>query len=483
LDNTSGKISKLNGFREKANTLLAKYWFLINLLFIIGYSVYIIFKLLNGRKSFLYKNVDSAVTFSFVWFIVNLTGYGIILFSFFSKVKFKIRQFTVILFTGFLILIFGSLMGSDSGLNWEGSDVAVGNYISAEEGVRYGVFDLIKNWNDHLNPYNRNYSFGELSDSVRLFIEKYNLQGISFDKWKTTLDSSKYDLIVNNRPLIHPPLTPVAIALWLDVFPFGRWSAEMLMITFTLLSVLLVIFLAYRKGINNFSLMIILSLISSPVLIRFQSPSTDQMSMLMFSIPVFLFLLYPSKKFGTAFLYGIIYGLCFYTKFIVVLFIFVMIIFLFIYYKKLSFRFVLGFLLGLLVPVIIMTSLGYYFWLTLITGQILANINNANSDISILNLILKLLYYGPSFLLLFIYLMINSNKLNKNLLFFFIPVVISIFLTMAAAPAVWNRYLIHFMPSVLLFLLSINIQIEFKKRDLIISFLANLIFFQLNNYF
>jgi hypothetical protein len=483
LDRTTGKSSKLNSFREKANTLLAKYWFLINLLFILGYSSYIIIKFINGRKSFLYKNVDSVVTFSFVWFIVNLIGYGIILFPFFLKIKFKIRKFTVILFTGFLILIFGLLMGSDSGLNWEGSDVAVGNYISAEEGVKYGVFDLIKNWNDHINPYYKNYSFSELSDSVRLFIEEYNLQGISLDKWKTTLDSSKYDLIINNRPLIHPPLTPVAIALWLNIFPFGRWSAEMLMITFTLLSVLLVVFFAYKKGINNFGLMVILSLISSPVLIRFQSPSTDQMSMLMFTIPVFLFLLFPSGKFSLAFLYGIIYGLCFYTKFIIVLFIFVMIIFLCIYIKKLTFRFVLGFLLGLLVPVIIMTSLGYYFWLTIITGQILANINNANSDISILNLITKLLYYGPSFLLLFIYLIINSNKLDKDKLFFFIPVIISIFLTMAAAPAVWNRYLIHFMPSVLLFLLSINISIEFKKRDLLISFLANLVFFQLNNYF
>jgi 4-amino-4-deoxy-L-arabinose transferase-like glycosyltransferase len=229
--------------------------------------------------------------------------------------------------------------------------------------------------------------------------------------------------------------------------------------------------------------MIILSLITSPVLFRFHSPSTDQMSMIMFTIPIFLYIMFPSKKFGIAFLYGIIYGLSFYTKFMMGLFIFVLIICLFIYIKRLTFKFVLGFLIGLLVPVIIMTCLGYYFWLTIITGQILASTINSRSDISVINLMTKFFYYGPSFLLLFLYLLINSNKLNKDLLFFFIPSVISIFLIMVTAPADWNRYLIHYMPAILLFILSMNNNIELRRRDLLISFLANLVFFELNNYF
>jgi hypothetical protein len=54
---------------------------------------------------------------------------------------------------------------------------------------------------------------------------------------------------------------------------------------------------------------------------------------------------------------------------------------------------------------------------------------------------------------------------------------------MVAAPADWNRYLLHFMPVIILFLLSMDTKIKFRKKDLLISFIANYTFFQLNNYF
>jgi len=204
--------------------------------------------------------------------------------------------------------------------------------------------------------------------------------------------------------------------------------------------------------------------------------------MLLFTIPLFLSLLFPTKKFWVAFIYGIIYGLCFYVKFTIVYFIFFFIISLIFYSKQLSFKYFLGFITGLIIPFLFFTSFGYYFWLTIITGHVWMHKIDAVIDLKFFDMISKLYYFGPSFLLLFVVLMLKQDKLNKIDYPFYIPVLLSLICTMIVAYIVWNRYLIHFMPAFLLYLISMGNVIELKKKDLIISLIANFVFFHLNNF-
>jgi len=287
----------------------------------------------------------------------------------------------------------------------------------------------------------------------------------------------------NNRPFAHPPLTPIIIGLWLDIFPFGKWSAQFLMMTITFLSILLLILYSHKKEIGNIKSIVILSMISSPVMFRYNIPSTDQLGMILFTIPLFLSLLFPSKKFRVAFLYGIMYGLCFYIKFTIIYFIFFLVVSLIFYSKQLSLKYLLGFIAGLIIPVLFFTSLGYYFWLTIITGHVWMHNIDTVIDLNPFDMITKLYYFGPSFLLLFIIFMLNQDKLEKSSFPFYIPVLISLIFTMVVAYVVWNRYLIHFMPAFLLYLLSLGNFIELKKKDLIISLIANFVFLHLNNFF
>lgn len=476
--------SKLDKFRNNCIAFISKRWFVINLLYIAAYLLYVIFKILHGRKSFFYSNADIGPTapFSPLWFSLNIIGFLVLGFVLISNIKFKLWQYISIFLIGFVLTSYSFSKGSGGELSYEGSDVAMGNYIGGEEVVKYGVIDLIKTWNDRGNPYDERNSF-ELKDSVKKYIAENNLTGLEFDKWKERLDTSRYNLITNNRPFAHPPMTPIIIGLWLRIFPFGMWSVQFLMMFITFLTILMVIIYSYKKGIGNFSSIVILSIITAPVIYRFILPSVDQPAMLLFTIPLFLTLLFPTKKFWVALLYGVVYGLCFYVKFTIIYFVFFAVLSFLIYYKQLTFKYFLGFLTGLIIPFILFTSLGYYFWLTFITGHVWMKNVDATIDLNFFDMITKVYYFGPSFLLLFILMMLNQDKLQKNLYPFYIPLLISLIITMIVAYVVWNRYLIHFMPAFSLFLLSLGNVIELKKKDLLISLIANFVFLHLNNFF
>jgi hypothetical protein len=476
---------KLDKLRNRAVESIARHWFTINLLYIILVVVYFALKIIKNRDSFIYDYAGSVNTihFSLFWFLLNIIGFVILGFALVSEIKFRIWQYTGLLLVGFFLVTYSFIRGSVNELVYDGSDVGIGNYISSEEVVKYGVLDLIKTWDERANPFDKRYSENsDLKDSVVKYISKYNLTGLTFDKWKNYLDTSRYNLQINNRPYQHPPLSVIIMGVWLKIFPFGLWSMEALMMTITFLSIFLIVLYSYKKSSGNFRSIVILSLISSPVLFRFHLPSADQPGMLLFTIPVFTSLLFPSKKFWAAFIYGIIFGLCFYIKFTFAFFILFLFISLIFYLRQVSLKFLLGYIAGILIPFIVFTSLGYYFWLTVITGKVLINNLNAIYDFNFFDIISKLFYFGPSFLLIFLLLLLNQDKINKSSYPFYIPVLLSLIVTMIIAFYVWNRYLIPYMPVFLLFSLSLGNIIELRKKDLIISLIGNFVFLHLNNF-
>jgi hypothetical protein len=484
MDSESLNKSNIAKYQNIANKWITKYWFILNLLFIVCYVLYVFLKLYKV-KIFSNNNVEFISSFSLSLFIINVVGFSLLAIALIYGKGFKFWQYITIIFLGFILITISYIKTLDPNLQWYGSDVAIGNYISAEETVKYGTFDLIKTWNDRANPYDYNHINDDVKDSSRKFIAKYNLSGFIFDKWKNKLDSTKYNLKTNNRPYVHSPFTSLTMGWWLKIFPFGRWSLEYEMLFINILTILIVILYARKKDIGNFRNIVILSIVSSPIMFRFHSPSIDQLSTLLFTIPIFLFLLYPSKNFWYSFLYGIIYGFCFYSKFTVLFFI-IFLVFSFLFYiKDLTLKPLLGLLAGLIIPVILFTASGYYFWLTLITGRIITAQYAQHNPANLFENLTKFLYFGPSFLLLSLMPIININKLVKKNFSIYVPIIISLFFMVLFLydQNGWNRYLGQFMPAILLFILSMEDVIELKKRDLFISLLANFIFLHLNIYF
>jgi|WetSurMetagenome_2_1015567.scaffolds.fasta_scaffold08598_5 hypothetical protein len=471
--------------QNQANKWITKNWSLIHIIFLIFYSLYILSKAFKFGKILSNNNTELISPFKLLWFIIDTIGFILLAIVFISGIKFKLWQYIGIIFIGFILIKIAYVNTMDTNLNWPGSDTAIGNYISAEEVVKFGALDLLKTWNERTNPNSFKEINNDLKDSIIYFINKYNLSCLAFDKWKTGLDSSSYDLISNNRPFMHPPLTPILMGFCLKVFPFGRWSLEYMMWFITFLSILLVILYSYKKSPGNLSNIALISFTTSLVMFRFHSPSADQFSMFLFTLPIIIFIIKPSNKFWLSFLFGVIYGLCFYTKFNVMFFISILVISLLLYSKKITLKPFFGIIFGFLVPIIIFTSLGYYFWLTLITSHVMTKLYATHNPANLIENTSKLLYFGPSFLLLFLLLLINSNKLEKKLFPYYIPALISLFvLTLYLYQfGDLNRYLIQYMPIVLLFILSMDNIIELRKRDLFISLFTNFIFLHLNIYF
>jgi len=477
---------KTERYRETVSKLIVKWWFLIHIIFIAAYALFLIYKIKRGGYVFREKVLDIKIGFTPEWFILNIAGFAILTYVFlYEKIRSKMWLYLSLITVGFFLIVFSFIKTVDPDLIWDNSDVTIGNYISARESKEYGAADLLKTWNDRANPYDSSEVNSDIKDSIRKFVAHYNLTGLTFGKWKTKLDTTKYNLDLNNRAYVHSPLPTLLMGWWMSIFPFDRWSLEMFMFALTLFSILIVVYYSYKRNPGNFSAIVLIALITSPVMIRYPHPSTDQMSMFLFTVPVFLFLINPSKKFSVSFLYGLIYGICFFSKFTVFVHITIFTLFLFLYRKQISYMPLLGLFAGILIPVIIFTSAGYYMWLTFITGRIITKMFAMNNPVIFTENLTKLLYFGPSFILMTIFLMVNSNKLKKDSYTYYYPFIISfiILIIYLYDQGAWNRYMTQYMPGISLFLLASEKTIELRKRDLFIAIFTNFVFLNLNTYF
>ena len=471
-------------FQDGTTKLIEKRWFLLHVLFLVFYLGYFLLKTYKIR---VFGTADTYALPSFnpSLFAVNAAGFIILAVALVYLKGLKLWLYTGLVFLGITLITVSYVKTIDPNLEWPGSDVAIGNIISAEETVQHGTLDLIKTWNERANPYEFTTHFPEVKDSTIKFLNKYKLNFLVFDKWKYRLDSTKYNIYLNDRPYVHSPFTTLTMGWWLKLFPFGRWSLEYEMLIINLLTVLLVILLARKKVTENFMNIVLISIASSPVMFRFHSPSIDQISTLLFTLPVFLFILYPSKNFRVSFLYGLIYGFCFYSRFTVLFFLVMMLISFAAYYRQISIKPFLGLAAGMIVPVILFTALGYYFWLTMIMGRIITQQIANTMSLNVFESLTKFLYFGPSFLLLTLLLLINFNRVKREIFPLYIPLLVSLvfMIFFLYDQGGWNRYLGQYMPVILLLVCSTDRFIELKKMDLLISVIANYIFLQMNMYF
>jgi hypothetical protein len=451
------------------NKFIQKYWIHINVLFITAALIFQFVKVYKGHTlSDVYINIAGAVLLA--------SGIAAILYIFIIREKRSLIISILLLAAGYTLICFGYQRQKDPALMWEGSDVAWYNYQAGEETVKYGADYVVSTWNTRANPFDTDSTDVLPTEAREMFMKdvyKDYMKMFTGDRWipkKLDLDKN------NNRPYMHPPLTPVVIGLWLKVFPYGRYSAQILMILLNLIVFSLIFSKYYKEGTNAFYVLFF-AIVTTPVAILFINPSAEQMAMMMLALSTGLLM---HKNLNGSFylplLSGLIMGLAFYTKFIVAFYILFQIIALIINFRTISIKPVIGYVLGLFVVFLMFTLSGYYFWLTILTGKVVAELYiQANSPVTISQILLKLYYFGLPLIMIAAYMLYKIKSLSNRIVL--IPFILGVVIYMGLTWKVgtFNRYLYIFVPSMFPFFYEAIKEIEFSKKDVIIVPIAGIL--------
>ena len=461
------KIVWLSSMKE----FIKKYWFYINIIFIAAAAGFQAVKIITGKGM---PEQEPVLSYTLISTIFLLAGTVSLTAIYFIRNRKNILLKLMLLIAGYTLLCFVFILEKDPSLNWDGSDVAWYNYEAGEECAKLGTGYLISTWNTRANPFDTlYYSEAFTPESKEMFnkeIYKGWMKKFTGDRWNTK------ELLVdkkNNRPYMHPPVSPVLIGWWLKIFPFGRYSAEILMIIINLL-VFILLFLKYsREGTNAFYI-ILFTVIATPVTVLFINPSAEHPAM-MFAMLTVTFLLYKdlSNSFLFPLLSGIAAGLAFYSKFMMAFYAGFQIIALLIMYKKLSIKPFIGFTLGFLTVLVIFTITGYYFWLTVLTGKVYAQVYiNSIQGVSFAENIQKLMYFGLPLILIVLYLVykIFTGFRSFEHKYIVIPFLLGalVYVSSTWEVGAFNRYLFVYAPALFPFMFAAIKDIEFSKRDVMI---------------
>ena len=446
----------------EVNKYVQKYWIHFNILFI---AAAILFQFVKAYKGHTLSDVHIDVAGA----VLLVTGTAAILYIFIIREKKSIAGSLLLLVVGYTLICFGYNKQKDPELMWDGSDVAWYNYQAGEEVVKYGADYIVSTWNTRANPFDTDSTDVLPIEAREMFMKnvyKDYMKIFTGDRW----DAKKLDLDKNNnRPYMHPPLTPVVIGLWLKIFPYGRYSAQILMILLNLIVFALIFAKYFKEGTIRFYVLFF-AIVTTPVAILFINPSAEQMAMMLLALSTGLLM---RKELNSSFylplLSGLIMGLAFYTKFIVSFYILFQIIALIISYRKITLKPVIGYLLGLLAIFLMFTLSGYYFWLTILTGKVVTEMYiQANPPVTMFQLILKLYYFGLPLIVITGYMIYKIKSISNRTVL--IPLLLGIVLYMGLTWKVgtFNRYLFIFVPAMFPFFYEALKDVEFSKRDVMI---------------
>lgn len=470
---------------KKITAFLLKHWFVIHLLFFLVYVIFMLYKLLAGRDVNPLDGKEEVIgVFDPALFVLLVVGFGLTFAAVYLKsTSLAIR--VLLMSTGYVFVSYGYIKTLDPDLEWKNGDVPWGNYNAALEVNEFGVPYVVSTWNDRTTP-TLDGPFRKVNDSVLSIITHYQLDAISFNNWDNDAFPEGLEQI-NNRPYMHPPFTPIALAGWIKLFPFGQWSAEFFMILTSLLAVLIVVFYYRKQGVMEGSAdkIMLLTLLTTPVMIIFPNPSAEQLSGLLFLISVMLIQTAGRHKTIAYFLAGLVIGLTFFTKFNIIFYIFVQLLYLVIKVHRVGWQSIISYGSGVLLVFLLFTWSGYYFWLTFITGFVYTKIYAIDNPVSLVLGLSKLIYFGPALLILFVLLFSNSKQLLKQDNPVLIPVLVSLAVLSLYLwdQGTWNRYLTFYLPVLLLLSLPTLRKYTFGMRDLVIVPVVNFIFLVLSLYF
>lgn len=452
------------------NKYIKKYWLYFNIAFI---AAALILQIIKAFKA----NTLSGIHINAAGAVLLVAGIAAIIYIFILREKGNISCSIALLIAGYTMLCFGYNLQKDPELMWDGSDVAWYNYDAGEEIAKYGADYIVSTWNARANPFdsvNENDVFPKearemftkevYKDYMKMFIgDRWDVKSLNLDR-------------NNNRPYMHPPLTPVIIGLWLKVFPFGRYSTQILMILLNLIVYSLILAKYFKEKANGFYVLFF-AIVTTPVAVLFINPSAEQLATMLLALSTGLLLHKDLEgSFYIPLLSGVIMGLAFYTKFIVAFYILFQIIALLISYRKITFKPLSGYILGLLVVFLVFTLSGYYFWLTILTGKVVTELYiQANPPVTISQLIIKLYYFGLPLIILTAYLFYKIKSVHNKIVLIPLLLGIALYMGLTWKVGTFNRYLYIFIPAMFPFFYESLKDVEFEKRDVLIVPVTSLI--------
>lgn len=465
------------------NDFIKKKWVLLNILFVLLIIAYQLLKHFIFRGELIIEK-SSPLSFNFYGFLFLIVGISSLVVMLYKSDN-KILNI-LLLVLGYSALCIGYILQKDPELKWEGSDVAWTNYDLAKEVVEYGPLFIVDTWNNRANPYDSIGSDPLLAKAQTIaFIQKYKINWLYGDKWVVRdlpIDKS------NNRPYMHPPLASIIMGQWFSIFPVSRLSLQTFMIIIMLFSFIIIFILFEKDSPNNYAFyLLFFTILTTPVSILFTNPSAEQLTMLLTGLSVIILYKKMNEGFFYPFISGILIGLAFYSKFIVAFYIFFQLASLVIFYKKYSLKPFVGYLTGLILVFGAFTALGYYFWLTILTGQAVANVYSQEYPISLLRSLVDFAYFGPSFLMILILLVFNCFNKYKDYKFFSISIPlllgISIYLILTWKLGTFNRYILVFIMALFPFLFNSIKTIDFSQKDILATIISNFSILILIMYF
>ena len=255
---------------------------------------------------------------------------------------------------------------SDRDLSWPGSDVAINNYRAALIALDEGPFELISTWNARANPYvESNYLRNPRELLAR--IDRFGLGWFVGSRW------DRRDLSQdNNRMHMHPPGGPVVLSFWLKLFGTSHFAATAYALFIRYCLIVAAIFWAWRyipadETLNRMAIAFLLATVPRMLTVIIPHPN-ELATLLALGAVVIGTSKITNRRFIAYMLSGMLLAMAGYVNFCFVIVGLTVTGALILSKKAWLEKLPVAFVIGEGIVVVVFMILGYYPWLTCLTG-------------------------------------------------------------------------------------------------------------------
>ncbi len=283
------------------------------------------------------------------------------------------------------ITIFVSIsvcLQSDRNLSWPGSDVAINNFNAALIAIDEGPVELISTWNARANPYvEPNYLHNPQELQTR--INTLGLDWLVGSRW------DRRDLPQNNNRMhMHPPGGPVVLGIWLKLFGKSHLSATVYSLFIRYCLIVAAIFWMWRyipanETLNRIAIALLLATV--PRMLSVIIPHPNELATLLAVGAVMIATgQSTNQKFIAYVLSGMLLALAGYINFCYIIVGFTIAGALILSKEAWQEKLPIAFVIGESIVIIAFMILGYYPWLTFLTGTQVTYYYNLKHNINLL---------------------------------------------------------------------------------------------------
>lgn len=256
---------------------------------------------------------------------------------------------------------------SDRGLSWPGSDVAIGNYRAALIALDEGPFELISTWNARANPHVEPTNYLRNPRELLARIDRLGLSWFVGSRW------DRRDLPQdNNRMHMHPPGGPVVLSFWLKLFGTSHFAATAYALFIRYCLIVAAIFWAWRyipadETLNRMAVAFLLATVPRMLTVIIPHPN-ELATLLALGAVVIGTSKITNRRFIAYLLSGMLLAGAAYVHFCFVIAGLIVTGALVLSKEAWRGKLPVAFVIGEGVMVVVLMILGYYPWLTCLTG-------------------------------------------------------------------------------------------------------------------